>query len=76
MNKFNENGLCEACLRDEKHHILGRCPSRPLHINLDAVSLERVLRTGHPRLLGLVVTGQPRTALQDVEITNLNLVDR
>lgn len=47
---------CIHCGRRGLEHIMRRCP-QGLSVTLDAATLDRLDRTGHPRLLGMLLSG-------------------
>ena len=61
---------CINCGRPLIHHLGDRCPLG-IHISIDAFALDRVRRTGHPRLLRDVLNEETRDVLSDVEILEI-----
>ncbi len=68
--------LCLKCLRLEREHIRGVCPRLGTHVVIDADNLDRMNRTGHPRLLKAVLDGTAQGLLQGVTINALTLDGR
>ena len=66
-------GLCVNCWRPRHAHVLDLCPRLQTHVSIDAISVERAMSQGHPRLLWMVIAGAKRTALVDVEVEHLRV---
>lgn len=65
--------LCTNCWRPRHAHVQDLCPRLQTHVSIDAISVERAMSQGHPRLLWLVIAGAKRTALVDVEVEHLRV---
>ena len=52
------SGKCRNCGRDYSLHVHSKCPKLDLHVVIDADSLERMRRTGHPWLLANLIAGR------------------
>jgi hypothetical protein len=61
------------CARLEREHVNGRCPTGTLHVVIDAASVERAKRTGHPRLLRSVLEGTAVGSMEGVHIQAFTL---
>lgn len=67
---------CWNCGRAEHAHI-GKnraCPTGVV-LTITADALDRVARTGHPRLLKLMLSGQVKQAFENVSVTAIHVVE-
>jgi len=67
-------GLCVNCWRPRHTHVLDLCPRLQTHVSIDAISVERAMSHGHPRLLmATICDDSKRTAMRDVSIEHLRV---
>lgn len=70
------NELCHDCLNTKNAHVMGKCPKLGTHVVIDADNLDRVQRTGHPRLLRNLLAGAAEGLLRGVHIDALRVDGR
>lgn len=61
------------CARHEREHVLGMCPRLSTHLVIDADNIDRVKRTGHPRLLKSMLAGTLHGMFSGLEISAITL---